>query len=116
MAGMDAGWKMMERSHKLARAIIIRHFGFPERFTEWQEERYGQLERDIAAHLKTARLQAFQEVKEVCEIVARGTVKAMADGDHSDTWKIIAQNSVEQYESLIRAIDTLEKPSDVART
>ena len=40
-----------QQARELARSVIIKNYGLPERWTEWQEERYRQIENDIAALL-----------------------------------------------------------------
>ena len=70
----------------------------------------ARLERERDA----ARSEALAEVVQICEYAARGTVEAMSQADRSEMWKIIAQQSVEQYESIVKRIRSLA-PSVVSQ-
>ena len=70
----------------------------------------ARLERERDA----ARSEALAEVVQICEYAARGTVEAMSQADRSEMWKIIAQQSVEQYESIVKRIRSLS-PSVVSQ-
>ena len=70
----------------------------------------ARLERERDA----ARSEGLAEVVQICEYAARGTVEAMSQADRSEMWKIIAQQSVEQYESIVKRIRSLA-PSVVSQ-
>lgn len=70
----------------------------------------------VAALLESFRAETLEQAIHICEYAARGTVEKMSRGDKSETWKIIAQNSVEQYESIVKRIrDLRADPNWLAR-
>lgn len=56
----------------------------------------------------TAYADALADIIHICEFAANGTVEEMSQDGHSETWKIIAENSVEQYRSIVKLIQSLQ--------
>lgn len=50
--------------------------------------------------IRLAEAAALERIAGVCDFAANGTIEAMSEPERSETWKIIAQNSVEQYRSI----------------
>jgi len=48
----------------------------------------------------------------VCEFAAKGTIEAMSEEGRSETWKIVAEQSVRQYHSLARHFRRLAEIAD----
>lgn len=55
----------------------------------------------------TAYADGLSAVIHICEFAANGTIEEMSREGHSETWKIIAENSVEQYRSIVKGIREL---------
>ena len=54
----------------------------------------------------------LEDAAQLCEVAARGTVDKMSEDGRTEIWKIIAQNSVMQYESIAKNIRSMKRPLD----
>src|SRR2546430_2357819 len=94
-----------ERARELARAA----------YQEWDER--GNLDgadlveviaKHVAGALAAVRLEALEQAAHICDFAANGTVEQMCVEGRSETWKIIAEQSVEQYRSIAQHIRALK--------
>jgi hypothetical protein len=68
---------------------------------------WDKMSAHVYSALAAARKEALNQVIGICERAADGTVESMSQEGRSDTWKIIAQQSVEQYHSIAESVRTL---------
>jgi hypothetical protein len=78
---------------------------------------------EMAKHLNAAlapliaerEAAILEQAASIFDFAARGTIEAMSQEGRSETWKILAQQSVEQYQSVIKSIRAIFPSDALAR-